>query len=92
MTELIARVEVKDFETWLRVHRANATKRAEYGMTDGPIYRDVDNPNALLVHTHVDDLDRAQEWFNSEAFKAANRQSTAEGREFYVAERHQPGQ
>jgi hypothetical protein len=91
MTELIARVEVKDFDAWLRVHRENAAKRAEYGMTDGPIYRDIDNPNALLVHTHVDDLGRAQEWFASEAFKAASGQSTAVGREFYAAERHQPG-
>jgi len=46
VNELIARVEVEDFDTWLQVHRSNAEHRSKYGMTDGPIYRDIDDPSA----------------------------------------------
>ena len=91
MTELMTRVQVTDFDTWLHIHRSNTEQRREYGMTDGPIYRDIDDPNAALVHLHVDDLDRALQWFGSEAFKAASARSTAIGRDVYVATRHQPG-
>lgn len=87
MTELIARVEVENFETWLHIHRSNTENRREYGMTDGPVYRDIDNPSAVLVHTHVEQLDRALQWFGSATFKEANAKSTATGREFYIAEK-----
>lgn len=91
MTELIARVDVDDFDTWLEVHRSNAERRREYGMTDGPIYRDIDDPRAVLVQTHVEELDRALRWFGSEVFKQASAKSTAVGREFYVARKFKPG-
>ena len=91
VNELIARVEVEDFDTWLQVHRSNAEHRSKYGMTDGPIYRDIDDPSAVLVHTHVEELDRALQWFGSEAFKQANAKSTAVGREFYIAQTFKPG-
>jgi hypothetical protein len=91
MTELMARTEVEDFETWLQVHRSNAERRREYGMTDGPIYRDINDSRAVLVHIHVEELDRALGWFSTEAFKEATARSTAVGREFYVAEKRQLG-
>lgn len=91
VTELIARVEVDDFDTWFQVHRSNAVHRSEYGMTDGPIYRDIDDPSAVLVHTHVEELDRALVWFGTEAFRQASVKSTAVGREFYIAETFTPG-
>jgi hypothetical protein len=51
----MARVEVADFDTWLRVHRANVENRRSFGIVDGPVYRDIDEPNAVLVHTSTDD-------------------------------------
>jgi hypothetical protein len=50
MPEMMARVEAEDFDTWLRSHRSQAGQRRGYGMVDGPIYRDVDDPNAAFVH------------------------------------------
>jgi len=91
MVELMTRVEVEDFDTWLQVHRSNAERRRDYGMTDGPIYRDIDDPSAVLVHIHVEDLDRALLWFGSAAFKEASAKSTAVGRDFYLAEKRQLG-
>ena len=38
MTHLLVRVEVADFDAWLRTHLTHAQDRRAYGMTDGPIY------------------------------------------------------
>lgn len=85
MVHTMARVEVADFDVWLRVHRANAENRRAFGIIDGPIYRDIDEPNAILVHTSTDDPSRAAQWFQTEAFKEATRASGALRRTFYLA-------
>ena len=45
-------------------------------MTDGPVYRDIDNPNAALFHIHVENLDRAMQWFRTDTFKEATKRAT----------------
>ena len=89
MPEMMARIEAEDFERWLRSHRSQADKRRSYGMTDGPIYRDLDDPNAAFVHIHVEDLDRAGQWFRTAEFTQATRQAGVIRREFYLADRQQ---
>jgi hypothetical protein len=84
MVHTMARVEVADFVTWLRVHRANAENRRSFGILDGPIYRDVDEPNAILVHTSTDDPVRAAQWFETPAFKESTRVSGVLRRTFYT--------
>jgi heme-degrading monooxygenase HmoA len=84
MVHTMARVEMADFDIWLRVHRANAENRRAFGIIDGPIYRDIDEPNAILVHTSTDDPSRVAQWLQTEAFKEATRASGAL-RRFYIA-------
>ena len=86
MPEMMARVEVEDFGTWLGNHRSQAEQRRGYGMTDGPIYRDVQDPNAAFVHIHVEDLARARQWFRTDEFMQATRRAGVIRREFYLAE------
>jgi hypothetical protein len=45
--------------------------RSEYGMTDGPVYRDVGDPGSVLVHLNCEDLERAKKWFADDRFKQA---------------------
>jgi heme-degrading monooxygenase HmoA len=87
MPHIMARVEVGDFGTWLETHLSNAENRRVYGMVDGPIYRDIEDPNAVLVHIVAQDVARVGEWFQSDAFKEADRRSTAVRRDFYLAEK-----
>jgi heme-degrading monooxygenase HmoA len=89
MPEMMARVEAEDFDTWLRSHRSQAAQRRGYGMTDGPIYRDVADPNAAFVHIHVEDLARARQWFRTSEFMAATRQAGVIRREFYPADKQE---
>lgn len=89
MPHLMGRVEVGDFDTWLRTHLENSRNREAYGMVDGPIYRDINNANVVFVHTIVEDMERAAQWFQTDAFREANKRSTALNREFYVAEKQE---
>jgi len=89
MPEMMARVEAEDFETWLASHRSQARQDLSYGMTDGPIYRDVENPNAAFVHIHVEDLARAGQWFQTNEFMEATRRAGVIRRDFYLASKQE---
>jgi hypothetical protein len=80
----MARVEMADFDTWLRIHRANAENRRSFGIVDGPIYSDIDDPNAALVHTSTQDPSRAAHWFQTGAFKESTAGSGVLRRTFYT--------
>ena len=89
MPDIMIRVEAEDYAAWLKTHYDHVEDRRGYGMTDGPVYRDIDNPNAALFHIYVEDLDRAMQWFSTETFKEATKRATVVGRDFYLAEKQQ---
>ena len=86
MTDIMIRVEAEDYDAWLKTHYDHVEDRHSYGMTDGPVYRDIDNPNAALFHIHAENLDRAMQWFRTDTFKEATKRATVIGRDFYLAE------
>ena len=90
MTDIMIRVEAEDYDAWLKTHYDHVEDRHSYGMTDGPVYRDIDNSNAALFHIHVENLDRAMQWFRTDTFKEATKRATVVGRDFYLAEKQQP--
>jgi len=57
-----------------------------YGITDGPAYRDMDDPNGALFQIKVEDMDRAMQWFKSDTFKQASRLAKVTGRTFFLAQ------
>jgi hypothetical protein len=84
--DIMIRIETDDFEAWKEQHYLHAQNRLSYGITDGPAYQDMDNPNAALFHIKTEDMDRAMEWFKSETFKEASRLAKVTGRAFYLAQ------
>jgi hypothetical protein len=84
--DIMIRIETDDFEAWKTQHYLHAQNRLSYGITDGPAYQDMDNPNAALFHIKTDDMDRAMEWFKSDTFKEASRLAKVTGRTFYLAQ------
>jgi hypothetical protein len=52
---------------------------------DGPAYQDLENPNATLLHIHVDDLDTAMLWFKSDTFWEAAKLAKVTGRSSCLA-------
>ena len=85
MQDIMIRIETDDFEAWQEQHYLHAQNRSRYGITDGPAYRDLENPNAALFHIRVEDLDTAMGWFRSDTFKEASRLAKVTGRSFYLA-------
>jgi heme-degrading monooxygenase HmoA len=86
---IMIRVHPEDYERWLREHTGQAEARRAFGITDGPFYRDANDPTAVLVHLNVEEKDRAMQWFRSDAFREAARRAGAVKREIWIAE--QPG-
>jgi hypothetical protein len=87
----MTRIEVDDFGTWLAVHLGNAGNRRPHGMVDGPICCDIDHPDAVLIHTHIEDMDSVMQWLRSAASNEVAREGTVVQRKFYlVAEAEAP--
>ena len=85
MQDIMIRIQVDDFEAWKEQHYLHAANRARYGITDGPAYRDLQDPGAALFHISVQDMDTAMGWFRSDTFKEATRLAKVTGRSFYLA-------
>ena len=86
MQDIMIRIQTDDFEAWKEQHYLHAASRARYGITDGPAYRDLEDPGAALFHISVADMDTAMGWFRSDTFKEATRLAKVTGRSFYLAQ------
>jgi heme-degrading monooxygenase HmoA len=83
---LLLRVTPVDFDSWLTAHQAAGPARRTFGITDGPLYRDVADPTVALVHLNVEDVERAIAWFSSDAFRAASNGVKVRQRQLWVAD------
>ncbi len=86
---IILRIVPEDFEVWRRVHDGFREARRTYGVTDGPVYRDEQNPNIALVHLNVENLDRALEYYASAAFQEAVKRAGSVQREMWIARKRE---
>jgi hypothetical protein len=86
MQDIMIRIETDDFEAWKTQHYLHADNRTGFGISDGPAYQDIDNPNAALFHIRTDDMDRAMQWFKSDVFKEASLLAKVTGRVFFLAQ------
>ena len=86
MQDIMIRIETDDFDAWKTQHYLHAENRAAFGISDGPAYQDIDNPNAALFHIKTDDMDRAMQWFKTDTFKNASQLAKVTGRSFYLAQ------
>jgi len=84
---IMIRIMPENYDAWLAAHNAGEEARREYGITEGPLYRDVKDRDVALVTFYIEDVERAMGWFQDERFKAAMKRCGKVEREFYVAER-----
>lgn len=82
---IMIRVTPEDFNQWRNAHDECRQARLDYGMTDGPVYRDEQNPDVVLVHLNVESLDKALGWFRDDRFKAAVERAGKVSREIWMA-------
>lgn len=82
---IVIRVTPENFTQWKQAHEECVQARLEYGMTDGPVYRDEKDSNSVLVHLNVESLEKASGWFSDERFKAAAQRAGKVAREIWFA-------
>lgn len=75
----------ENFDQWRQAHDECMQARVEYGMTDGPVYRDEKDPNNVLVQLNVESMEKASGWFKDERFMAAVKRAGKVTREFWNA-------
>ena len=84
---IMVRVTPEDHDRWLAVFEEDEELRREFGITRGPIYKDVSNPASMLVHLDAEDLERAQGYFADQRFKTSAERAGRVEREVYVGKR-----
>lgn len=82
---IMIRVEPENFDQWRAAHDGCREARNDYGMSDGPVYRDETDPKTVLVTLEVEDMERAMGWFKDERFKAGVVQAGKVSRELWMA-------
>jgi len=82
---IMIRVTADDFDTWFAEHNGCQEARLEYGITDGPVYRDEKAAESVLLQLNVESFQRAQGWFQDDRFKAAVGRSGKVQRDIYMA-------
>jgi hypothetical protein len=63
---IFARIRVSDIDRWHAAFLEADPIRREQGISVHAIYRDATYHNGLIVMLDVEDLDRAQEFYNSD--------------------------
>jgi hypothetical protein len=83
---IMIRVTPENYAQWIKEHDGCREARCDYGMTDGPVYRDAADSNSVLVQLDCDDLERAKQWFGDERFRAAVQRAGNVKRVVYFAQ------
>ncbi|MDX1570365.1 MAG: hypothetical protein R3200_07760 [Xanthomonadales bacterium] len=66
MTHMLIRHRVGDFDRWRQLFEEHRSAREAAGITDLNLWRDVENPNDVVLIFSVSDLDRARAFAASE--------------------------
>jgi hypothetical protein len=82
---IMIRVTAEDFEAWFGIHNSAREARLEYGITDGPVYRDEADPKSVLLHLNVESFERAKGWFQDERFRTGVKRAGKVERDVYMA-------
>lgn len=70
-TKLIARLHVRDYDTFKSVFDELRTARQEHGAKGHRLHRSLDDPNKVLVVTEYGSADQARDFAHSVALKEA---------------------
>ena len=67
---LTVHFKVKDFNAWRTGYNENEKNRQSAGLTNGKVFRSVDDPNEVVVLQDVADVAKARTWLGSDDMKA----------------------
>lgn len=76
---LIARQKVADYENWKAVYDGVWPLCERYEMTGRNVYRDVEDPDTVVVVMEFDDADKANAFARCQELKATRKEAGAVG-------------
>jgi hypothetical protein len=71
MTIMIVHHMVKDYSAWRPAYDAHEQSRVSAGITNGRVFRGVEDPNDIMLLFDVGDVDKARMWSVSADLKSA---------------------
>ena len=72
---LTIHLKVKDYATWRTGYDGHEKSRVSAGITNGRVFRSVDDSNDLVVLQDVADVSKARAWLGSDDMKATMQKS-----------------
>jgi hypothetical protein len=63
--------KVKDYATWRKGYDEHEKSRLTAGVTNGRVFRSIEDPNDIVVFQDVADVPKARAWLAGEELKTA---------------------
>ncbi len=60
------RFRVQDFNAWRAAYNARERSRVSAGITNGKVFRGIDDPNEVVILQDVTDMAKARAWLASQ--------------------------
>ncbi len=60
------RFKVQDFDAWRSAYNAGERGRASAGITNGKVFRGIDDPSEVVILQDVADVAKARAWLTSQ--------------------------
>jgi quinol monooxygenase YgiN len=79
MAKIAAQITIGEYAKWRAGFDKAAPFRKKAGVKNVQIYRDVDNPNSVLVWSEVDDLAKARAVYDSSELRKAMQEAGVVG-------------
>jgi hypothetical protein len=72
---LTVHFKVKDFNAWRTSYNGHEKNRVSAGITNGRVFRSVDDQNDVVILMDVADVPKARAWFGSGEMKTTTEKS-----------------
>jgi hypothetical protein len=72
-------LKVKDYATWRSAYDGHEKSRLTAGITNGRVFRKVEDPNDAVILQDVADVAKARSWIGSDDMKATMQKSGVVG-------------
>ena len=76
---LTVQFKVQDYSTWRTGYDGREQSRASAGITNGKVYRRVEDPNDVVILSDVADVAKARSFLGSDDLKAAMQKNGVQG-------------
>ena len=76
---LTVQFKVQDYSTWRTAYDGREQGRASAGITNGKVYRRVEDPNDVVILSDVADVTKASSFLGTDELKAAMQKSGVQG-------------